>query len=240
MVAQSPLIEVTIDPRPSGRHATDVHPGDDERRSSRRRADATIRAVDPRQLPGGIMRTRPASIATIVIAIGLALTSIGIARQLPYTFGGTATPRRSPPTSGPTARRSRRRSSPCLPRPARRDRDAPHPRRPARAAWLVVLAVAISLSGLAEPAQQGRSSSARSTSSPRSSTHSTSALIALALSAFGETRRTGEEAARNRRRRGAGCHGRRSPELRPPPDAARGAYSCCALNVSQDPGLPLS
>jgi hypothetical protein len=34
------------------------------------------------------MRTRPASIATIAIAIGLALTTIGIARGLPYAFGG--------------------------------------------------------------------------------------------------------------------------------------------------------
>ncbi|HLO36701.1 MAG TPA: hypothetical protein VK194_11485, partial [Candidatus Deferrimicrobium sp.] len=34
------------------------------------------------------MRTRPASIATVVIAIGLALTTIGIARVMPYTFGG--------------------------------------------------------------------------------------------------------------------------------------------------------
>jgi hypothetical protein len=34
------------------------------------------------------MRTRPASIATIVIAIGLALTAIGIAHQVPYRFGG--------------------------------------------------------------------------------------------------------------------------------------------------------
>ena len=34
------------------------------------------------------MRTRPASIATVVIAIGLALTSAGIARGLPFSFGG--------------------------------------------------------------------------------------------------------------------------------------------------------
>ena len=34
------------------------------------------------------MRTRPASIATIVIALGLALTSIGLARHLPFTVGG--------------------------------------------------------------------------------------------------------------------------------------------------------
>jgi hypothetical protein len=34
------------------------------------------------------MRTRPASIATVVIAFGLALTSLGLGRSLPYTFGG--------------------------------------------------------------------------------------------------------------------------------------------------------
>jgi hypothetical protein len=34
------------------------------------------------------MRTRPAAIATVVIALGLGLTSVGLARQLPYTFGG--------------------------------------------------------------------------------------------------------------------------------------------------------
>ena len=34
------------------------------------------------------MRTRPASIATVVIAIGLALTSAGIARGLRFSFGG--------------------------------------------------------------------------------------------------------------------------------------------------------
>ena len=32
--------------------------------------------------------TRPASLATIVIALGLALTTIGINRGLPYQFGG--------------------------------------------------------------------------------------------------------------------------------------------------------
>src|SRR5207244_2725077 len=41
-----------------------------------------------RALPGVPMRTRPASIATVVIAIGLALTTIGLARVLPYSFGG--------------------------------------------------------------------------------------------------------------------------------------------------------
>lgn len=37
------------------------------------------------------MRTRPVSIATVVIALGLALTTVGLARQLPYTFGGVGT-----------------------------------------------------------------------------------------------------------------------------------------------------
>ena len=37
------------------------------------------------------MRTRPASLATVAIAIGLALTTVGLARQLPYTFGGAGT-----------------------------------------------------------------------------------------------------------------------------------------------------
>ena len=35
------------------------------------------------------MRTRPATIATIVIALGLALTSLGLAHALPFTVGGT-------------------------------------------------------------------------------------------------------------------------------------------------------
>jgi hypothetical protein len=39
--------------------------------------------------PGDPMRSRPASIATIVIALGLALTSIGLGRSMPYTVGGT-------------------------------------------------------------------------------------------------------------------------------------------------------
>src|SRR6478609_2851786 len=65
-------------------------PGADARPSRHSSPRSTMRPTSASARPsGGIMRTRPASIATIVIAIGLALTAIGIAHQVPYTFGGT-------------------------------------------------------------------------------------------------------------------------------------------------------
>jgi hypothetical protein len=101
------------------------------------------------------MRTRPAAITTIVIAIGLALTTIGIARQLPYTFGGNGdvTTVAADVWAHGTA------ISPSLValvflgilatiamRPTRGGRRA--------ATWLAVLAVALIVSGVAEPLQQ--------------------------------------------------------------------------------------
>jgi hypothetical protein len=142
------------------------------------------------------MRTRPASIATIVIAIGLALTSIGIARQLPYTFGGhgDASTIAADLWAHGTA------ISPSLVAVVFLGLLAAIAMRPTRggrraAAWLVVLAVAISLSGLAEPAQQGAILFGTVDVVTPFVYALHIALIALALSAFGETRRTGEEAA---------------------------------------------
>src|ERR1700754_3777079 len=105
--------------------------------------------------PGGIMRTRPAAIATIAIALGLALTTIGIARQLPYTFGGNG----DTSTVSADAWAHGTAISPSLValiflgllaaismRPTRGGRRA--------SLWIVVIAVAIALAGVAEPAQQ--------------------------------------------------------------------------------------
>jgi len=175
-------------------HATNVH--------LRRRREAVVGGCGGRhdpgssihdQLPGGTMRTRPASIATIVIAIGLALTALGIAHRLPYTFGGhgDASTIAADVWAHGTA------ISPSLValvfvallaaiamRPTRGGRRA--------AAWLVVLAVAISLSGLAEPAQQQAILFGTIDVVTPFVYALQIGLIALALSAFGETRRTGE------------------------------------------------
>jgi hypothetical protein len=142
------------------------------------------------------MRTRPAAIATIVIAIGLALTTIGIARQLPYTFGGHGD--RSSIAGDVWAHGTA--ISPSLvalvfvgilatiaTRPTRGGRRS--------AAWLVVLAVAISLSGLAEAAQQQAILFGTIDAVTPFVYGLHVALIALALSAFGETRRSGVGAA---------------------------------------------
>ena len=101
------------------------------------------------------MRTRPASIATIVIAIGLALTTLGIARALPYTVGGVGD--RS--SIGADLWAHGTAVSPALVallfvgilaaiamRPTRGGRRA--------AAWLAVLAAALAVSGILEPAQR--------------------------------------------------------------------------------------
>ena len=101
------------------------------------------------------MRTRPASIATIVIAIGLALTTIGVARVLPYTFGGVGD--RS--SIGADLWAHGTAASPALValfflgllaatamRPTRGGRRA--------GAWLAVLAAALVVAGLSEPTQQ--------------------------------------------------------------------------------------
>src|SRR5690349_12323162 len=101
------------------------------------------------------MRTRPASIATIVIALGLALTSIGLARSLPYTVGGAG----SPATVGSDLWAHGSAVSPALValvvagllgaismRPTRGGRRA--------SSWLAVLGMALVVAGLAEPAQR--------------------------------------------------------------------------------------
>jgi hypothetical protein len=101
------------------------------------------------------MRTRPATIATIVIALGLALTSVGLSRGLPYTFAGNGD--RSTIASDLWAHGTA--VSPALVallfvgllaavamRPTRGGRRA--------AFSLTVLAVAMTVSGVAEPAQQ--------------------------------------------------------------------------------------
>src|SRR6478609_1369609 len=95
-------------------------PGADARPSRHSSPRSTMRPTSASaRPPGGIMRTRPASIATIVIAIGLALTAIGIAHQVPYTFGGAG--------------------------------DVTSLRADL---WLAILAGAMLVAGLAEPAQQ--------------------------------------------------------------------------------------
>ena len=101
------------------------------------------------------MRTRPATIATIVIALGLALTTIGLSRDLPYTFAGNG----DHSTIAADLWAHGTAVSPALValvfvgllasiamRPTRGGRRA--------ALWLSVLAVAMSVSGLAESAQQ--------------------------------------------------------------------------------------
>jgi xanthine/uracil permease len=101
------------------------------------------------------MRTRPASIATIVVAIGLALTTIGIARVLPHTIDGVGD--RS--SIGADAWAHGTAVSPALValvflgilaaiamRPTRGGRRA--------AAWLAILAGALVVTGMFEPAQR--------------------------------------------------------------------------------------
>ncbi len=143
------------------------------------------------------MRTRPAAIATIVIAIGLALTKIGVAQHLPYTFGGHGDV--SSISADVWAHGTA--ISPSLialvfvgllatiaARPTRGGRRA--------ALWLVVLAVAISLAGIAEPAQQQAILFGTIDIASALVWALQVSLIALALSAFGETRRTDESTAR--------------------------------------------
>ncbi len=137
------------------------------------------------------MRTRPAAITTIVVAIGLALTTIGIARQVPYTFGGHGDV--STVAADVWAHGSA--ISPSLValvflgifatiamRPTRGGRRA--------ALWLAILAIAMVVAGLAEPLQQ-RAIFLQTIDAVGLgiwAMHLT--LIALALSAIGETRRT--------------------------------------------------
>jgi hypothetical protein len=137
------------------------------------------------------MRTRPASITTIVIAIGLALTSIGIARSLPYTFAGLGS--RTSIASDVWAHGTA--VSPSLVslvflgifaaiamRPTRGGRRA--------ALWLAILAAAVSFAGLAEAAQRDAILlTSIDIVTPAIWAFHVS-LIALILSAVGEARRT--------------------------------------------------
>jgi len=143
------------------------------------------------------MRTRPASIATIVIAIGLALTAIGIAHQVPYTFGGTGdvTSLRADLWAHGTA------ISPAIvalvflglfatiaTRPTRGGRRA--------ALWLAILAGAMLVAGLAEPAQQQAILFGTVDEATPFIWAFHVGLIALILSAVGETRRKDDDLAR--------------------------------------------
>jgi hypothetical protein len=101
------------------------------------------------------MRTRPASIATLVIALGLALTSIGLARSLPYTVGGAG----SPSTVGADLWAHGTAISPALVALVVAGLLAAIAMRPTRggrraASWLAVLAAVLVVAGLAEPAQR--------------------------------------------------------------------------------------
>ncbi|HEV7810065.1 MAG TPA: hypothetical protein VGO64_05675 [Candidatus Limnocylindrales bacterium] len=136
------------------------------------------------------MRTRPASIATIVIAIGLGLTSTGIAGSLPYTFaglGGRTTVAADVWAHGTAI-------SPSLVAlvfvgllGAIAMRPTHGGRRAARS--LAVLAGAISLVGLAEPAQRDAILFASVDAITVAVWAFHLALIALVLSAVGEARR---------------------------------------------------
>jgi uncharacterized membrane protein YhaH (DUF805 family) len=129
-------------------------PGIVERRLTRR----SLAGHDPRippPDPGDPMRTRPASLATIVIALGLALTSIGLARSLPYTVGGAG----SPATVGADLWAHGTGLSPALVALVVTGLLAAIAMRPTHggrraSGWLAVLAGALLVAGLAEPAQR--------------------------------------------------------------------------------------
>jgi hypothetical protein len=137
------------------------------------------------------MRTRPASIATIVVAIGLALTTIGIARALPYTVGGAGD--RS--SIGADAWSHGTAVSPALVallfvgilaaiamRPTRGGRRA--------AAWLAVLGDALLVTGILEPAQRDLVLFGTFDLALTPLVYALHVgLIGLVLSSFGETRR---------------------------------------------------
>ncbi len=136
------------------------------------------------------MRTRPASIATIVIALGLALTSIGLARSMPYTVGGTG----STMTVAADLWAHGSAVSPALValvvvgllgaiamRPTRGGRRA--------SSWLAVLAAILVVVGLAEPA--GRDAVLLGANDLVLSAlviAYEAALVALVLAAIGEVR----------------------------------------------------
>ena len=140
------------------------------------------------------MRTRPASIATIVIAIGLALTAIGIALQVPYTFGGNGdvTSLRADLWAHGTA------ISPAIVALVFLGLFATIATRPTRggrrsALWLAILAGAMLVAGLAEPAQQQAILFGAVDEAMPFIWAFHVGLIALILSAVGETRREADD-----------------------------------------------
>ncbi len=199
------------------------------------------------------MRTRPAAIATIVIAIGLALTTIGIAQQLPYTFGGhgdLATISADVWAHGTAI-------SPSLValvfvgilatiamRPTRGGRRA--------SAWLVVLAVAMlrcrpgrARSAAGDPLRDDRRGVAVRLGAPgrpdragpvglRRDAPARRSQPPIASSGTGAQRPSPAAGGFAGRRRLA------TPAAGRPAAGPSAAYSCWALNVSQDPGSPLS
>ncbi len=143
------------------------------------------------------MRTRPASIATIVIAIGLALTAIGIAHQVPYTFGGNGdvTSLRADLWAHGTA------ISPAIVALVFLGLFATIATRPTRggrrsALWLAILAGAMLVAGLAEPTQQQAILFGVVDEATPFIWAFHVGLIALILSAVGETRLRNDERER--------------------------------------------
>jgi len=137
------------------------------------------------------MRTRPATITTIVIALGLALTTIGIARQLPYTFAGHGD--RSSVTADVWAHGTA--VSPAVVALVFMGLLAAIAMRPTRggrraALWLMVLAGAVSVVGLAEPAQQAALLLGRVDEVTVLAWAFHASVLALVLSCAGEIRRT--------------------------------------------------
>jgi hypothetical protein len=136
------------------------------------------------------MRTRPASIATIVIALGLALTSLGLSRSLPYTVGGAG----SASTVSADLWAHGSAVSPALVALVVVGLLAALAMRPTRggrrsASWLAVLAAVLVVAGLAEPAQRDAvlfGANDLVLSVFLLAYHA--ALIALVLSTIGETR----------------------------------------------------
>jgi hypothetical protein len=136
------------------------------------------------------MRTRPASIATIVIALGLALTTIGIAHQVPYTFGGHGdlSAIRADLWAHGTA------LSPAIVALVFLGLFATIAARPTRggrrsALWLAIVAAAMLGAGLAEPAQQQAILLGTVDEATPLVWAFHVGLVALILSAIGETRR---------------------------------------------------
>ena len=148
------------------------------------------------------MRTRPASIATVVIAFGLALSSIGLARSLPYTFGGVGD--RS--TVGGDLWAHGSAVSPPLVALVVMGLLAAIAMRPTRggrrsSAWLAVLAGALVVTGLAEPVQQQLVLFGSFDAALTPLVYAFhSSLVAVVLTAIGEVRRpvspAGEAATR--------------------------------------------